>query len=73
MKQNNGLYLTLYKSIISEFHNLDMNSISILLWSMIRVKQNDKNVVLAIYKKLNNVLIINQPIILCKMNDNSLN
>jgi hypothetical protein len=73
MKQNNGLYLTLYKSIISEFHNLDMNSISILLWSMIRVKQNDKNVVLAIYKKLNNVLIINQPIILCKMNDSSLN
>ncbi len=56
MKQNNALYFTLYKNILSQFHQLTLDQISILLWTMIKVKQSDKTTVLAVYKKLYHIL-----------------
>lgn len=52
MKQDNQLYLSLYKSIVAEFHHLTIDQMSDAIWSMIRVKHSDKAVVMAIYKKL---------------------
>lgn len=56
MKQNNQLFLTLYKSIIADFHKLTIGQMAVLLWSMVKGQQNDKTVVLAIYKKLYKIL-----------------
>jgi hypothetical protein len=56
MKQNNSLYLALYRSVVSEFHNLTADQMAVLLWSMVKVKQNDKTTLLAIYKKLYKII-----------------
>jgi hypothetical protein len=66
MKQNNALFLTLYRDIIADFHKLNLNQISILIWTMVKVKESDKNVFMAIYKKLYKVLEDNQSILLTK-------
>lgn len=52
MKQNNSLFLTLYRSAIADFNKLSLEQMSILIWSMVKTKQTDKSTTLAIYKKL---------------------
>lgn len=52
MKQNNSLFLTLYRSAIADFHKLSLEQMSVLIWSMVKTKQTDKSTTLAVYKKL---------------------
>jgi len=66
MKQNNALYLTLYRDVVAELHKLSTEQIAILLWTMIKVQQNDKNVLIAMYKKLHKIIQENEKIKLYK-------
>lgn len=56
MKQDNALYITLYKSIVADFHHMTLDQMSDMVWSMVRVKHSDKAVIMAVYKKLNEVV-----------------
>jgi hypothetical protein len=62
MRQNNSLYLTLFRDISARFHELNIDQMSILLWTMIKTEQNDKNIILTIYKKLYKILEEEEPI-----------
>ena len=66
MKQNNSLYINLYRSVVSEFHNLTIDQISHLVWSMVKVKHNDKAIIMAVYKKLYQIMNDKEKIILYK-------
>ena len=56
VRQNNSLYIALYKDVLANFQHLDLNQLAILIWSMVKVQQHDKATVLAIYKRFYEVL-----------------
>ena len=66
MKQDNLLYQNLYRSIAGEFHQLTIDQISDVIWSMVRVKHNDKALIMAVYKKLHQVVNQDDKILLYK-------
>jgi hypothetical protein len=66
MKQDNLLYQNLYRSIAGEFHHLTIDQISDVIWSMVRVKHNDKALIMAVYKKLHQVVNQEDKILLYK-------
>ena len=66
MKQDNSLYQNLYHSIVGEFHHLTIDQMSDVIWSMVRVKHNDKALIMAVYKKLHEVVNRDDKILLFK-------